>query len=279
MSKITAAWLNNFRKLTAFSVTNGHCNVPFKGDLRMLAKWATRQRTKAILNDEQLNLLHSIGFSWETKQEKDDASWNALLERLAIYKRKHGNCLVPHRDNAELGTWVANQRRLDKRNKVTPERKAKLDELGFVWAVFSYLEPKKVGTNHITERKWEEMFVKLKEYKASHGDCRVPYNFKQDTSLAMWVSTQRREFSQKSWYGELRHIRQDRKLRLDEIGFLWANKVEKVVEKVAKSMLALKCAPINNDPSSTSTTKRSSEKKNPAALLQQAGTTTGIAHV
>ena len=236
--------------------------MPFKGELRMLAKWATRQRTKAQLSDGQIELLHSIGYSWETRQEKDNAAWNATLERLATYKRNHGHSSVPQTyiANPELGTWVANQRRLDKQNKVTPERKAKLDELGFVWSVWSPKEKPKKGTNSNAERKWEHMFEKLKDYKVKHGDCRVPYNFVQDTSLAMWVSTQRREYSQKSWYGENRQIREDRKERLDSIGFSWENKVEKVVEKAAKSLLALALAfqggPIIDDDSST----RSCEK-------------------
>jgi hypothetical protein len=239
--KIALAWKNNLQRLAEFSRTHGHCNVPFKGELRMLAKWATRQRTKAQLSVEQISMLESIGYSWETKQEKDDAAWNATLERLATYKRKHGHCSVPqtYHANPELGTWVANQRRLDKQKKVTPERKAKLDELGFVWSVWSPKEKPKKGTNSNAERKWEQMFGKLKEYKAKHGDCRVPYNFVQDTSLAMWVSTQRREYSQKSWYGENRQIREDRKERLDSIDFSWENKVEKVVDKAAKSLLAL----------------------------------------
>ena len=231
----------------------------------MLAKWATRQRTKAQLSDEQIDLLYSIGYSWETRQEKDNAAWNATLERLATYKRIHGHSSVPQTyiSNPELGTWVANQRRLDKQKKVTPERKAKLDELGFVWSVWSPKEKPRKGTNSNAEKKWEQMFGKLKNYKVKHGDCRVPYNFVQDTSLAMWVSTQRREYSQKSWYGENRQIREDRKGRLDSIGFSWENKVEKVVEKAAKSLLALASAfkddpGINDDPSI-----RSSEK-NPA---------------
>jgi hypothetical protein len=253
MMKITAAWKNNLQRLAEFSRTNGHCNVPFKGELRMLAKWATRQKTTSQLSDEQIDLLVSIGYSWETKQEKDDAAWNSILERLNEYKRKHGNCIVPQNYNGdpELGTWVANQRRLDKQKKVTPERKAKLDELGFVWAVWSARGKFKKGTNSNAERKWQHMFDKLKEYKASHGDCRVPYNFPQDTSLAMWVSTQRREYSQKSWYGENRQIRKDRKEWLDSISFSWENKVEKVVDKAAKSLLALQCAPRIDNYSST----------------------------
>jgi hypothetical protein len=257
--KITSAWKNNFQRLAEFCRTHGHCNVPFKGELRMLAKWATRQRTKSQLSDEQIDLLLSIRYSWETKQEKDDAAWNAMLERLAKYKRENGNCIVPQNYNTdpELGTWVANQRRLDKQKKVTLERKEKLDELGFVWAVWSAKEKPKKGTNSIAERKWEQMFGKLKEYKNKHGDCRVPYNFSQDTSLAMWVSTQRREYSQKSWYGENRQIREDRKARLDSIRFSWENKVEKVVDKAAKSLLALQGTPINTASSTSSSEKNS----------------------
>jgi hypothetical protein len=60
----------------------------------------------------------------------------------------------------------------------------------------------------------------LLEFKDSFGHCDVPYLY-EDRSLAMWVTTQRREFKQKSWYGKNRSIKEDRKRRLDLVGFNW----------------------------------------------------------
>jgi len=249
----SAIWSSNFEKLKRFSELNGLCNVPFKGEYRMLAKWTTRQR-KAHLSDEQRERLDSIGYCWLTKQDKDDLAWNELFQRLALYAKVHGNCLVPqtYPSDPELGTWVANQRRLDKQKRVREDRRLRLTAIGFQWVVHT-IQPKqqqatnsqssKTQTPHFNSKydtKWMTMFEKLKQYHKVNGDCLVPYNYPPDPSLAMWVSTQRREYSQKSWYGTERCIRQDRKELLDSIGFCWDNRVLKDATKVAaETLLAL----------------------------------------
>lgn len=51
--------------------------------------------------------------------------------------------------------------------KLTEERKTKLEELGFVWS----LRSKRVDDH------WDDMFLKLVQYKEQHGDCLVPSRF------------------------------------------------------------------------------------------------------
>ena len=65
---------------------------------------------------------------------------------------------------------------------------------------------------------WEIRFQELVAYKEEHGDCLVPYIWRENKGLGLWVSNQR--------------ARKDRldtqKIkRLDEIGFVW-NKYEKL---------------------------------------------------
>ena len=64
-------------------------------------------------------------------------------------------------------------------------------------------------------RSWNDSFQLLNEYKAAHGDCRVPPTY-ADFSLAQWVATQRR-----------RHEKLSNKHRkaLDEIGFEWKRQI------------------------------------------------------
>jgi hypothetical protein len=38
---------------------------------------------------------------------------------------------------------------------------------------------------------WEAQLAKLKQYKAEHGDCNVPYSWADDRELGSWVSVQR----------------------------------------------------------------------------------------
>jgi Helicase associated domain len=61
---------------------------------------------------------------------------------------------------------------------------------------------------------WNDMFERLKQYKRKHGDCLVPQRFPEDPSLGCWVNFQRTRFKRGT-------IREDRKLRLEKLGFAW----------------------------------------------------------
>ena len=230
MTKTNESFLQNVERLKEFKARHGHVNVPFVGHAnRMLAKWAHRQRArKDRLSVEEQTMLEELGFNWERsanqKMEKLDAAWDQLFQRLQAYKLQHGDCLVPlgYGKDPELGTWVANQRKLDKKDKVRDDRRERLRDIGFCFQIRSLKRTASKHKNHEkNEMKWKDMFRKLKEFQEKHGHCNVPYNYDQDLSLALWVTTQRREYSQKSWYGEGRTIRQDRKELLDSIGFCW----------------------------------------------------------
>jgi hypothetical protein len=62
-------------------------------------------------------------------------------------------------------------------------------------------------------------YEQLVEFKRINGHCMVPNRHEEDKSLGRWVSDQRKYHSNDT-------IRQDRKIILDEIGFVWS--VEKV---------------------------------------------------
>jgi hypothetical protein len=71
----------------------------------------------------------------------DDAKWEAQLARLVAYKAAHGDCKVPTAWPADprLANWVMTQRMFIKKldrgepnRKITAERAAKLEALGFV---------------------------------------------------------------------------------------------------------------------------------------------------
>ena len=103
------------------------------------------------------------------------------------------------------------------------------------------------------------MYVCMSAFKEEHKHCNVPYVY-EDRSLAMWVTTQRREFNQKSWYGANRSIKEDRKRRLDSIGFQWDNRVlPKKQETTKDSTTARKRKRRNDTAASQSSNNESSE--------------------
>ena len=63
--------------------------------------------------------------------------------------------------------------------------------------------------------QWNTMFERLKEYKEEQGDCLVPQKYKADPQLGIWVATQRRL---SALDGEIKQQRRD---KLDSIGFVW----------------------------------------------------------
>jgi hypothetical protein len=110
--------------------------------------------------------------------------------------------------DSQLGTWVHTQRTVFKSSKIDPERKDKLDEIGFVFGLL--------------EEKWNVHFDSLRQFKNDNGHCelfwavdrftfilntltntpplspcitgKVPRKYKEDPKLANWISTQRTFF-------------------------------------------------------------------------------------
>ncbi len=161
---------------------------------RVVATVPEHRQEKLSLKRKQR--LNDLGFIWEVSTEQWEEGYAALF----AYKERHGHCRMPRGrilNGFNLGSWVSNQRTLQ--DQLSPERKQRLDSLGFVW-------------NELTAR-WEDAFSALSAYKEEHGHCRVPSGHKFNSfGLGSWVSKQRlrqEELSAK------------RKQRLDDLGFVW----------------------------------------------------------
>ena len=61
---------------------------------------------------------------------------------------------------------------------------------------------------------WDERFGELEQYKAEHGDCKVPQGWPNSPKLGKWVQSQRSIYNK----GELNS---ERIRRLEELGFAW----------------------------------------------------------
>ena len=98
--------------------------------------------------------------------------------------------------------------------KTKQERHDKLNSIGFVWSV------REAGRSSKLDKKWNDKFDRLLQYKQDYGDCLVPQNYKEykeDTllpSLGKWVSRQRSLHANNK-------LRSDRMSKLESIGFVW----------------------------------------------------------
>ena len=134
-------------------------------------------------------IIETIGVTWDV--------WFGCLK---AYKGREGHCRVPHdhKDNGfRLGVWVDNQRR--NKDKMSDDRRCRLDELGFVW--------------NAIELFWEEGFNHLSNYRRREGHCRVPTQHNESGyRLGGWVNHQRVKRNT---------ISLERRKRLDSLGFIW----------------------------------------------------------
>jgi hypothetical protein len=152
-----------------------------------------------------------------------DPQWKKQYEQLVAFKRKHGHCIVPQRyqGDASLGKWVSNQRRINVNNKLRVDRKGLLDEIGFVWRVYCTVDK---------DTPWNKQYEKLVEFKRKNGHCLVPKRYEDDTSLAIWVSTQRAS----------NILPLDRKDLLNKLGFVWRIDKDASWNKQYEKLLAFK---------------------------------------
>ena len=134
--------------------------------------------------------------------EMTTESWNFWFGLLQLYSEKNGHSNVPvdykTKEDLKLGQWVISQR--SKKDTLSPERRSRLDALGFEWDINNFL--------------WEEGFSHLKKFVEKEGHSRIPQKFKTEDGykLGQWASMQRTSKDS---------LETERRLKLDAIGFDW----------------------------------------------------------
>ena len=192
-------WEKAFKHLVFYKEEYGNCLVPQRfiyNDFK-LGVWVGGQRNRKYrLTVEQIKLLDDIEFVWNTL----DYQWEEGINYLTAYKQEFGDCLVPAKTvylKYKLGRFVNVQR--TRQAYLTPDRKARLDGLGFVW--------------NVLEHKWNEVLEMLIEYKQEFGNCLVPQKFiYRDYNLGNWVSHQRMIKAK---------LTPEQISRLDQLEFIW----------------------------------------------------------
>jgi hypothetical protein len=192
-------WEDGFAALVKFKQREGHCRVPRgyrEGDYK-LGTWVSNQRPDADkMPPDRKSRLDQLGFVWNART----ADWENGFAALEKFEQREGHCRVPQthiEGGYKLGAWISNQRTYA--NEMPPDRKSRLDKLGFVW--------------NARTANWEDGFAALVKFKQREDHCRVPpKHIEGDYKLGIWVSTQR-TYANK--------MPPDRKSRLDKLGFVW----------------------------------------------------------
>jgi hypothetical protein len=197
-------WDKMYGRLVAYFKEHGNANVPqHYGKDKQLGNWVHKLREpvrKDRLGAHRLALLDALGFVWSAY----DAQWDEMYDQLASYYKENGHTKIPtNHPNQKLYRWANTQRR---ETDLTPERKARLDQLDFRWSRM--------------ETRWEQFFSELVEYGKEHGDVNILHT--KDKLLISWVKTQRRKKRQGLLSAE-------RIEKLEQIGLIWV--AEDVLEE------------------------------------------------
>jgi hypothetical protein len=200
-------------ELQTFIDTAGHAQVPAKHRTQegfALGAWVDRRRQErrtGRLLGEQAAALDGLGFIWDPGAEEFARGLAAL--RAFVAAAGHARVPATHRtqDGFALGAWVGSRRQERKQGRLTEERMAALDALGFVW------DP---GAEDFARG-----LAALEAFIGAHGHARIPRSHQAGDGfdLGVWVTKRRHERNKGRLTGE-------RIAALDALGFIWDPRAE-----------------------------------------------------
>lgn len=168
-------WKEMYERLVAYKAAHGgSVRVPqgYKAD-PALGRWVHGQRYHCKCPAKRAQ-LDEIGFEWKPIKVTEGREWMDVYKRLVAFKNRYGHADVPQRwkEDLALGRWVHRQR-YDCKDS---ERIKLLNAVGYDW-----LPPK--------ERKWMDMYGRLKEYQQIYQTTDVDRSI--DKELFHWANAQR----------------------------------------------------------------------------------------
>lgn len=160
--------------------------------------------------------------------EKTRVFWDVMYKQLLEFKEENGHTNVSrlHEGMKQLGNWVLEQRRQYHNGKLKPEKRKKLEAIGFDWKGENRRELKDF------DDIWWESYMKLVAYYKQHGHTNIPARYSKDKALGTWVVAQRAKRKKNE-------LSQDRIDLLEDIEFNWNPKV-KVFDEFCKKLIAFK---------------------------------------
>jgi hypothetical protein len=130
-------WKKMYQSLADYKKEHGHCDVPSRNIANpKLARWCNTQRMdmkNRKLSNEKIERLEAIGFDFDQKETR----WQKMYQSLVEYKETNGDCNVPQglSQNQALGAWCQNLRIAMKKGKLSQDRIARLEAIGFKWSL------------------------------------------------------------------------------------------------------------------------------------------------
>jgi hypothetical protein len=173
-------WELMYQQLLEFYATHKHSDVPcdFKENPK-LGNWVKVQRDKySKLTLYQVKLLERVKFKKKGFRKKSEQDiWENYYAQLNEFFVRYRHCRVPanRKQLKDLHHWCRRQRVNE--NKMSEERKKRLNLLNFIWS--------KDFVNS-ADKNWESMFEEYKSFIAIHGNVPIPTNNLKYKKLRNW---------------------------------------------------------------------------------------------
>ena len=185
--------------------------------------WIADQRQmykKGKLSKERIELLKQIGMRFETRD--NDEVWNQMYMLAELYFKEYGNLEIPYKfktlnetdedkNGYNLGGWLASQRQMYKKSKLSKEREELLEKIGMRFETRD------------NDEVWNQMYKFTETYFKKYGNLEIPSKFKtlnetdedkNGYNLGIWICSQRKMYKK----GKLSPKRKE---LLDQIGMIW----------------------------------------------------------
>jgi hypothetical protein len=202
-------WEYMFRMLVVFQRTHRHCQVPPNSQPVSLGAWAAQQVADyqaGRCSAQRIRRLERLGFDFgegaKRTTRNQDARWERHFVELLAFHKQHGHYRTDRKipEQRELANWISNQRSLQCKGNLRPDRQKRLEDAGLQWTAPS------LG--------WDRRYAQLVAFHKQHGHYRFSRKIPEQQELAVWISSQRSL--------QLRgKLRPDRQKRLEDAGLPW----------------------------------------------------------
>ena len=183
-SVLIRKWMAYYEQAKLFYEENGHLTVPhdYVADDLKLGVWISSQRESyqiGRLSEEQVNLLNSIGMSWDRFESK----WETGFSYAKKYIEEYGDINRVPSDfrygDFRLNVWLRAQRERKRKGKLSDERIEKLESIGFLWDK--------------NQAFWKSGYDHAVAYLQEHGGTNIPQKYICDDGfkLGSWVTNQK----------------------------------------------------------------------------------------
>jgi hypothetical protein len=178
-------WERRFAELVRFQHEHGHLRLSkTKAATRQLAGWIGKQRAEyrnGTLPPKRRARLEELGVQWDARDF--DNQWNRHFAKLARFQQQHGHLRLSKTKAAtrQLAGWIGKQRAEYRDGTLSPERRARLEELGVPWDAKA----------SDSEMQWQRRCAELTAFHQEHGHPHPSRESVVHKSLAGWVKKQR----------------------------------------------------------------------------------------